>query len=181
MDNELVEAYKNSGDLQVLSELYQRYMDLVYGVCLKYLQDPEDSKDAVMSIFEELVLKLRKHDIHFFRSWLYEVSKNHCLMFLRTSKKFKKAQIDITLMQNEETLHLNGELEKEENFASLQYCIGQLSNEQKNIIELFYMKGKCYKEIVSITGIEWNKIRSFIQNGRRNLKLCMDKQKLNNG
>ena len=102
-------------------------------------------------------------------------------MLLRTSKKFKKAQIDITLMQNEETLHLNGELEKEENFASLQYCIGQLSNEQKNIIELFYMKGKCYNEIVSITGIEWNKIRSFIQNGRRNLKLCMDKQKLNNG
>lgn len=79
-------------------------------------------------------------------------------------------------MQSEENVHLNGELEKEENFKRLDYCLGQLPNDQRKVIELFYLQGKCYNEIAETTGIEWNKVRSFIQNGRRNLKICMESQ-----
>ena len=175
-DDELVQSYKATVDLRVLSELYQRYMDLVYGVCLQYLKDPENAKDSVLMIFEELVIKLQKHEVNNFKGWLYQLSKNHCLMILRSEKKFTKTQMDVSLMQNEEPVHLNGELEKEENFKQLHYCLGQLVAEQKSVLELFYLEEKCYNEIVSLTGIEWNKVRSFIQNGRRNLKLCMDKQ-----
>jgi RNA polymerase sigma-70 factor (ECF subfamily) len=175
-DDELVQLYRSTGDLKTLSELYQRYMDLVYGVCLKYFKDPEPAKDSVLAIFEELVTKLKKHEVNNFKGWLYQVSKNHCLMILRSEKKFSKAQMDVSLMQNDETVHLNGELEKEENFKQLQFCMDQLITEQKNVIELFYLQQKCYNEIVTLTGIEWNKVRSFIQNGRRNLKICMDKQ-----
>lgn len=78
--------YKKSNDLQVLGELYQRYMELVYGVCLKYLKDSEAAKDCVMQIFEELILKLKKHEVDNFKNWLYQVAKNHCLMHLRTPK-----------------------------------------------------------------------------------------------
>jgi len=151
-------------------------MDLVYGVCLKYLKEPGDAKDAVLNIFEELIGKLQKHEVNYFKSWLYQLSKNHCLMKLRSDQKFKKVQIDVSLMQYEETVHLNGELEKEENFRQLQYCLGQLVSEQKKVLQLFYLDGKSYNEIVNLTGIEWNTVRSFIQNGRRNLKICMDKQ-----
>lgn len=175
-DDELVRTYRSTGQLEVLSELYQRYMDLVYGVCLKYLKEPGDAKDAVLNIFEELIGKLQKHEVNYFKSWLYQLSKNHCLMKLRSDQKFKKVQIDVSLMQYEETVHLNGELEKEENFRQLQYCLGQLVSEQKNVLQLFYLDGKSYNEIVNLTGIEWNTVRSFIQNGRRNLKICMDKQ-----
>ena len=175
-DEELVQSYRSTGDLKVLGELYQRYMDLVYGVCLKYLKDPEPAKDAVLVVFEELITKLQKHEVAHFKGWLYQLSKNHCLMILRSEKKFTKAQIDVSLMQNEEIVHLNGELEKEQNFKHLHYCLGQLVAEQKDVLELFYLKGKCYNEIVTLTGIEWKKVRSFIQNGRRNLKICMDKQ-----
>ena len=151
-------------------------MDLVYGVCLKYLKEPGEAKDAVLSIFEQLISKLQKHEVNYFKAWLYQVSKNHCLMILRSEQKFRKAQIDVSLMQNEEPVHLNGELEKEDNFKHMHFCLGQLVAEQKNVLELFYLDGKCYNEIVARTGIEWNKVRSFIQNGRRNLKICMDKQ-----
>ena len=175
-DDELVQSYRSTGDLKILSELYQRYMDLVYGVCLKYLKEPGEAKDAVLSIFEQLISKLQKHEVNYFKAWLYQVSKNHCLMILRSEQKFRKAQIDVSLMQNEEPVHLNGELEKEENFKHMHFCLGQLVAEQKNVLELFYLDGKCYNEIVALTGIEWNKVRSFIQNGRRNLKICMDKQ-----
>ena len=175
-DDELVEAYKSSGKLEVLTELYQRYIDLVYGVCLKYLKDEENAKDAVLNIFEELVGKLKKYPVTHFKAWLFQLAKNHCLMSMRAGKKFSKAQIDVSLMQNEDPVHLNGVMEKEEHLNQMHLCLQQLVAEQKTTVELFYLQNKCYNEIVAITGIEWSKVRSFIQNGRRNLKICMDKQ-----
>ena len=175
-DTELVLLYRQSGDLKILGELYQRYMDLVYGVCLKYLKEPEQSQDAVMQIFEELVSKLKKHEVENFRGWLHQVAKNYCLMQLRTPKNLKTVELPALLMQNEEDVHLNGVMEKEENFQKLEKCIASLSDEQRTMIKLFYLEGKCYNQIVEITGLEWNHVRSSIQNGRRNLKLCMEKK-----
>jgi RNA polymerase sigma factor (sigma-70 family) len=174
-DAELVVLYKDSGDLQVLAELYQRYMDLVYGVCLKYFKDAEQAKDGVMQIFEELIGKVKKHEVENFKSWLYQVAKNYCLMQLRTPKNLKTVEIAESLMQNEENVHLNGVLEKEENLERLEYCLTTLSEDQRRAVQLFYLDGKCYNEIVELMGQEWNQVRSFIQNGRRNLKLCMEK------
>ena len=175
-DTELVLAYRQSGDIKVLGELYQRYMELVYGVCLKYLKESELAQDAVMQIFEELVLKLKKHEVENFRGWLHQVAKNYCLMQLRTPKNLKTVALPPLLMQNEEDVHLNGVMEKEENFQKLEKCIASLPDEQRTMIKLFYLDGKCYNEIVEITGLEWNHVRSSIQNGRRNLKLCMEKK-----
>ena len=173
-DAELVQAYQQTTDVSLLGLLYQRYMDLVYGVCLKYLKHPENAQDAVISIFEELVVKLQKHEVDNFKGWLYTLSKNHCLMKLRSDKKQTLVNFDVELMQSEENVHLNGELEKEENFKKLDYCLGQLQTEQRQTIELFYLQGKCYNEIAEMTGLDWNKVRSYIQNGRRNLKICME-------
>src|SRR5215510_7253592 len=106
-DKELVTLYKQSDDMSVLGELYQRYMDLVYGVCLKYYKESERAKDSVMQIFEELVSKLKKHEVDNFRGWLHQVAKNHCLMQLRTPKNLKTTEFNPDLMQNEENVHLN--------------------------------------------------------------------------
>ncbi len=159
----------------VLGELYGRYMELVYGVCFKYFKEAEASRDAVMQIFEELVLKLRKHEVDNFRAWLHQVAKNHCLMQLRTPRNLKTVEFNGELVQTEETMHLNAVLEKEENFKKLESCLEQLTGEQQQSIRLFYLDGKCYNEIVEATGLEWSKVRSFIQNGRRNLKNCMER------
>lgn len=161
--------------MAVLGELYQRYMELVYGVCLKYFKEPERSKDSVMLIFEELVTKLKKHEVDNFRGWLHQLAKNHCLMQLRTPKNMKTVEFKTELVQSEEDVHLNGVLEKEENFKKLEYCLGTLTDEQRECIRLFYLEGKSYNEIVGLNGMEWNQVRSLIQNGRRNLKICMDK------
>lgn len=174
-DKDLVDQYKRSGDLSVLGDLYQRYMDLVYGVCLKYLKHHEVAKDAVMQIFEELVSKLKKHEVQNFRPWLHQLAKNHCLMQLRTPRNMKTVEFKTDFMQSEEIVHLNGALEKEENFKRLEICLGELTADQQTAIRLFYLQGKCYNEIVEITGQDWNQVRSFIQNGRRNLKNCIER------
>jgi RNA polymerase sigma-70 factor (ECF subfamily) len=153
-------------------------MDLVYGVCLKYLKEPEDAKDCVLNIFEELVTKLRKHEVENFKSWLHQLAKNHCLMKLR-KQKIVPVNIDVSFMQSEDNVHLDEELEKEENFKRRQYCLEQLADQQREVINLFYYKNKCYQEIIEITGLDNNKVRSFIQNGRRNLKICMENKASN--
>jgi RNA polymerase sigma-70 factor (ECF subfamily) len=175
-DRELVSLFRTSGNMEVLAVLFQRYMDLLYGVCLKYLKQPEPAKDAVMQIFEELVAKLPKHEVDNFKSWLYTLAKNYCLMQLRTPKNLKTTEFNPDGMQLEEEMHLNGIQVKEENLQKLERCLQTLSPEQKKAVELFYLQNKCYKEIAEATGIEWNKVRSFIQNGRRNLKICMEKE-----
>lgn len=168
--------YKQTQQLDVLSTLYQRYMELVYGVCLKYFKDQERSKDAVMNIFEELVQKLQLHEVNNFKSWLHTLTRNYCLMQLRTPKNLKTTEFNPDYMQYEETVHLNGVFEKEEQFNKLEKCLAILPAQQKETVSLFYLQQKCYEEIVTITGYEWNKVRSYIQNARRNLKLCMEKQ-----
>jgi RNA polymerase sigma-70 factor (ECF subfamily) len=175
-DTELVSLYKKTSDLKVLGQLYQRYMDLVYGVCLKYLKESERAKDAVMHLFEELIVKLKKHEVENFKSWLYQVAKNHCLMQLRTPRNLKTIELPEALMQSDANVHLDGVLEKEENFQRLEYCLTTLSEDQRRAVQLFYIEGKCYNEIVEQMGQEWSQVRSFIQNGRRNLKICMEKK-----
>ena len=177
-DAELISSYKKTNDLKVLGQLYQRYMDLVYGVCLKYLKESEKAKDAVMNIFEELTVKLKKHEVENFKSWLYQVAKNHCLMQLRTPRNFKTVELPESLMQSGENVHLDGVLEKEENLQRLEYCLTTLSEDQRKAVQLFYIEGKCYNEIVELMGQEWKQVRSHIQNGRRNLKICMEKKEL---
>jgi RNA polymerase sigma factor (sigma-70 family) len=176
-DQELVLLYKQNDDIRILGALYQRYMDLLYAVCLKYLKEPEASKDAVMGIFEELISKLKNHEVTHFKGWLYTVAKNYCLMQLRSQKQMPLSH-NTEYMQLTENLHLDGVLEKEENLFQLTKCMESLSSDQKQTVELFYFKEKSYKEIAGITNTDWNKVRSLVQNARRNLKICMEKNGL---
>jgi len=174
-DEELLAAFKENADQEMLAQLYVRYTDLVYGVCMKYLKDAEASKDAVMNIYQELLTKLQTNEVSNFKSWLYVVAKNHCLMQLRKEKKMVTVEFTPTVMQSENFEHLDNVLEKENELKRLEFCVEHLPDEQKQSIRLFYLENKCYNEIVEQTGIEWNKVRSLIQNGRRNLKICMEK------
>jgi RNA polymerase sigma factor (sigma-70 family) len=176
-DSELVQQYKDTSNMDTLGDLYGRYMDLLYGVCLKYFKEPDEAQDAVIHIFEELVTKVKKYEIDNFKGWLYQLAKNHCLMKLR-SRKSQPVNVDADLMHLQENMHLDDVMQKETNLIVMEHCIEQLPSEQKTAIQLFYLQEKCYKEIADTTALDINKVRSFIQNGRRNLKICMDKTAL---
>jgi RNA polymerase sigma-70 factor (ECF subfamily) len=149
-------------------------MDLIYGVCLKYLENSEDAQDAVINIYEELISKVLKYDIEYFRAWLYQLAKNHCLMKLR-KKKSQPRHISDEFMQLKDEVHLEAVFQKEDQLNLMHHCIEKLVSKQKLAIDLFYLQGKCYNEIAAVTSSDVNTVRSNIQNGRRNLKICMDK------
>lgn len=173
-DAELVAGFKQTGSLEVLGNLYGRYMDLVYAVCLKYFRNKDDAKDAVGNIFEELVVKLPKYEVANFRPWLHTLAKNHCLMKLRAAKKMP-ADLTENLVYFDETLHQEDEIKKEAQLTRMEKCLEELPEGQKTAVKQFYLEEKCYKEIAENTGIELGQVRSFIQNGRRNLKNCMER------
>lgn len=174
----LLKAYRETGDLQLLGRLYEPYMPLLYGLCLKYYRDPARSEDAVMQIFESLVHKLRIHEVSNFKSWLYTLARNHCLMDLRTDSRFKTVDIDEHVVESDLFLHqqYGGEPISEERLALMESCLEELNEEQQRCIRLFYLEQKCYREVAELTGYDLNKVKSYIQNGKRNLKICMEKK-----
>ena len=178
-DTELIDLYRQSGDTEYLGQLYVRYMHLVYGVCLKYLGDREGSKDAVVKIYEKLSADLHRHEVRNFRSWLYVLTRNHCLMELRAAKSSNRRLREYAAGQDlfvESTgpMHPLEEEGLESDLNALRECIGQLREKQKKCVSLFYLEEKSYREIVDITGMDLNGVKSSIQNGKRNLKICLE-------
>ncbi len=174
-DLSLLTAYQKDGDLEVLGQLYSKYMHLVYGVCISYFKDEDQSKDAVMQIFEELVSKLRVHQVQNFKSWLHVLTRNHCLMALRKSSKKPTVALEDNFVESGDFVHLSIEDAKETQLTIMEKCMETLSEEQRKSVDLFYLQEKCYKEVADLTGYELVKVKSYIQNGKRNLKICIEK------
>lgn len=171
---ERLTAYRHSGDVAILGALYEPYMEMVFGVCYRYLGDEEESKDAVMQIFEKLVSDLRQHDVSNLKSWLYSVARNYCLMKLRAARVTAGAAEAGAREFRIETPVQDDFLVLEAKLDAMDKCLQKLANEQRISIELFYLQSKCYREIAGETGFEMGKVKSYIQNGKRNLKICIE-------
>jgi RNA polymerase sigma-70 factor (ECF subfamily) len=170
-DEALVSQYLESGNKEFVAELFERYTHLVFGICLNYLHDPEQSKDAVMDIFESLFHKLAVHNIFNFRNWLYSVTRNHCLMAIRKSGIHARAK-GVLL---EEAMHgepdaLTADEELLLSQGLLVAAVDSLNHAQGTCIRLLYIDNRSYRDIADITGYSVNEVKSHIQNGKRNLK-----------
>ena len=176
-EDEIIALYRQSGDQLLIGQLFNEYIHLVYGLCLKYLKSREDSQDAVMSIYEKISQALLKDEVKHFKSWLYMVSKNYCLMELRK----KNPELNNPLvMENTLDAHLNEEDDfLESRIEALEACIEELKKEQQRCVRLFFIMKKSYQQVNSETGIELKKVKSHIQNGKRNLKICLEKKGVN--
>lgn len=175
-DTDLVNIFSESGDNKIVGILYQRYGHLVLGLCIKYLKNKDEAQDAVIQIFANLLKDLKKHKIEYFKSWLYVYSKNFCLMELRKRQSTLKKELELQdnvhlLMDYSDPEHLK---EKEKQISIMELAIELLNKEQKVCIDLFYLKNKSYVEIMEMTGYSNNDVKSYIQNGKRNLKLKME-------
>ncbi len=182
IDAELLESYLRNNDQEILGELYSRYMYLVYGVCLKYFKNPEQAKDAVIDLYEKILIEISKHAIINFKSWLYVVTKNYCLMELRKTKPGSHFSVSTdkemeVFMEKETKMHPIDEEQNTKLEKALADCIAKLKTEQQRCIKLFYYENRCYREIASELVIEEKKVKSFIQNGKRNLKICLETEK----
>jgi RNA polymerase sigma-70 factor, ECF subfamily len=179
-DEELLSEFSSTGNLDLLGELYSGYMTLVYGVCLKYLKNRDESMDAVMQIFEKLIREVPKQEIDNFRNWLHVVTRNYCLMQLRSEKSkeehFQEWMNDsVRFMEYDNEMHPIDK-DVQETDSALADCIERLKDEQKECIRLFYYEKRCYTEIAGELSLDEKKVKSNLQNAKRNLKLCLEEK-----
>ena len=175
-DEELLKRYCESGDLAYFVEAYKRYMPLVYGVALKYLKRPEDAQDAVMQLFEELVVKIKEVEIQSFKAWLYTCIRNNCLMEIRKRSKNLSVSLDDSFMEFCDDFDLTVVSESENREESLRECVESLPEKQRISVKYFFFDELSYKEVEERTGFSLKMVKSFIQNGKRNLKLCLERK-----
>jgi RNA polymerase sigma-70 factor (ECF subfamily) len=179
-DKELLDRFYGDYNNDWLGELLPRYTLLLFGVCMKYLKNEEDAKDCVQQIFLKAINELHKYKVEYFKSWIYMIAKNHCLMKLRDKGKYPveiTAKMAATPDVSEDKNLL---IEKDNTLIELQAALQQLSKEQQVCVTLFYLEKKSYTEISGETGYSMMQVKSHIQNGKRNLKLLLEK-KLNHG
>ena len=176
-DAELLLLCTTKVDMEALGILFSRHRLMALGVCMKYLKDEDESKDAVMQVFEKLITDLPKHQIQNFKPWLHTVLKNHCLMQLRKNKSaltFESVENIASVVENVTDLH--PETDKEHQLVTLEKAISKLNQQQKVCIELFYLQKKSYDEVANHTGYTLNEVKSFLQNGKRNLRIMLQQQ-----
>jgi RNA polymerase sigma-70 factor (ECF subfamily) len=173
-DNELLHFYYTEKDNKWIGILLQRYTLLLLGTCMNYLKNEEAAKDAVQQIFLKAITELAKYKVDYFKSWIYMVAKNHCLMVLRDKNIFieptEKQQLTF------EELDKAAIADKENTLQAMELAIDELNEEQKTCVTLFYLKKKSYQEIALSTGFSLMQVKSHIQNGKRNLKLAVEKK-----
>ncbi len=177
----LLLRYRLTGELMCLGRLYEPYMPLLYGLCLRYLKDEAKAEDAVMQIFEELIVKLKVHEVTNFKSWLYTLARNFCLMQLRREQKTATVSIEDNFVESDSFSHLitkhESASDREETLQLMEKCLYELKPEHAQCLRLFYLEEKRYQEVAELTGFSMAQVKSYIQNGKRNLKICMEKHR----
>lgn len=170
-DDEIIAAFRKNGESTMIAVLFDRYSHLVYGVSYNYLKDEDECKDTVLQIFENLGRDLNKYEIKNFSSWLHVVTKNYCLRQLSKRKETIPITHENFIQEEEEGPEINIHL------PHLSAAMEKLNEEQRRCIDMFYLREMSYKQITDETGFDLNQVKSYIQNGKRNLKLILLKKK----
>ena len=175
-DQQLLNSFYSSRDNHWLGILLQRYTLLLLGVCMKYLKNEEEAKDCVQQVFLKAITELHKYRVEYFKSWLYMVAKNHCLMKLRDKQGKTPVLLDEqTIAVQDEPLSQQAHLDKDRMLDAMSAAIAELNEEQQQCVTLFYLEKKSYSQIADITGFSMMQVKSYIQNGKRNLKIAVER------
>jgi len=178
-DNELLKLYYSDHNNEWLGILLQRYTLLLFGVCMKYLKNEEEAKDGVQQVFLKAINELQKYKVDYFKSWLYMVAKNHCLMKLRDKGKYTTELNEALMATPDESEAKEKYIEKDQQLTSMSEALAHLNKEQQLCITLFYLQKKSYQNITDETGYSLMQVKSHIQNGKRKLKILMDRTATN--
>lgn len=169
----LLARFRADGNTDWLGIILERFTLVLFGVCMKYLKDEEQAKDAVQQVFLKALSEVPKYEIDNIGGWLYQVARNHCLSFLRSKKNYTSDE-PLKYVPQPEEVPLSLLLEKEKNIDKMREALLDLKEEQRQCVASFYLDKKSYAQISSETGLDIKQVKSNIQNGKRNLRLKME-------
>jgi len=175
-DQELLEKFYADRDNQWLGILLERYTLLLLGVCMKYLKNEEQARDSVQQIFLKAITELQKYRVEYFKSWIYMVAKNHCLMQLRDKPGKNTIEVKESIPAETDETDKESLLLNEKTYEYMGEALKQLNADQQLCVTLFYMEKKSYQQITEQTGYSMMQVKSHIQNGKRNMRILIEKK-----
>lgn len=176
-EQELLESFYSDRNNEWLGILLQRYTLLLFGVCMKYLKNEEEARDTVQQIFLKVITELQRYKVEYFKSWLYMVAKNHCLMKIRATQGKRETELKEEITgPAEDGDHISSIREKDVTLNLMNESLEELNKEQKDCVTLFYLEKRSYQEIADSTGLSMMQVKSHIQNGKRNLRIILEKK-----
>ena len=175
-DQELLERFYADRDNQWLGILLERYTLLLLGVCMKYLKNEELARDSVQQIFLKAITELQKYRVEYFKSWIYMVAKNHCLMQLRDRPGKNTLEVKDSLAAEVVETDKESLLSNERTYKYMAEALKELNADQQLCVTLFYMEKKSYQQITEQTGYSMMQVKSHIQNGKRNMRILIEKK-----
>ncbi len=176
-EQELLESFYSDRNNEWLGILLQRYTLLLFGVCMKYLKNEEEARDAVQQVFLKVITELQRYKVEYFKSWLYMVAKNHCLMKIRATQGKRETELKEEITgPAEDGDHISSIREKDVTLNLMNESLEELNKEQKDCVTLFYLEKRSYQEIADSTGFSMMQVKSHIQNGKRNLRIILEKK-----
>ena len=175
-DQELLERFYADHDNQWLGILLERYTLLLLGVCMKYLKNEELARDSVQQIFLKVITELQKYRVDYFKSWIYMVAKNHCLMQLRDKPGKNTIEVRETIAAKAEETDKESLLMNEKTYEYLNEALKELNADQQLCVTLFYIEKKSYQQISEQTRYSMMQVKSHIQNGKRNMRLMIERR-----
>jgi len=173
-DEDLLVAFRSSGDNRLLGLLLQRYTMLLLGVGMKYMKDKDEARDAVQQVFLKAITHMPQGEILNFKGWLYVLMRNHCLQLLRdrnyTTGDEALASVPVAEVDKEKIAW------QEHNLEHMNEALDELNDEQRTCIKMFYLQKRSYNDIIALTGFTFTQVKSYIQNGKRNLRILLQKK-----
>lgn len=174
-EEEMLSRFRETGDTYWLGQILQSHTVLLIGVAMKYLKDADAAADAVQSVFLKALTHFPAEEMRNVKGWLYILVRNHCLQILRDQ---------VHLLPEESLATVSGAVgdeaeawEKEYTLQQLEESMERLSPEQRKVIDLFYLQRKSYAEVQEITGYSFGQVKSYIQNGKRALRILLQSKR----
>ena len=171
-DNELLQMYFKTDNLDYIGILFKRYTRILIGVSLKYTSDLHHAEDVVQQVFIKFLDAVHPQ-IANVGGWLYQMTKNESINFTK-----KQGRQQIQHLEREE-YHLSDTtddeikalLYKEHQSELLMAAISELKSDQRKAIECFYFHNLSYEQIAVQNNWSIGEVKSYIQNAKRNLKI----------
>jgi RNA polymerase sigma-70 factor (ECF subfamily) len=177
-DEELISVYQQSEDIASVATLFDRYAEIISMICLNYLKNKQDAEDGFMDLFEQVTIDLKTTQVQNFSAWLNAVVRHHCLKVKRQREKFAAADIEqfSSSEWSEPIKEINEQIDASK---ELNAAMQTLKPDQERCVFLFYTQQKSYKEIADELNMDMNTVKSHIQNGKRKLKIELEKRNVN--
>jgi RNA polymerase sigma-70 factor (ECF subfamily) len=151
-DNQVIDVYLRKQASNCFELLYKRYAAKIYAKCYSMLGDAGKAEDATQEIFTKLFLNLSKFGLKSkFSTWVYSVTYNYCIDYIRREKKLKAVFSDE--MERAPDLADDTISDKEMmemDFGQLKRVLLELSPDDTSILLMKYQDGMQIKEIAEV-------------------------------